>query len=105
MYLEIGQQGYKELVGILLSATCPVLLLQSTDTQLLPLELIALLRQDPQRRTPPVHISILYCQAEDSQWKLVDSFHNSGGHMEKCNAYNRPSVILVYQTMLSTYTC
>ncbi len=34
MYLEVGQQLYKELVGILLSATCPVLLLQSTDTQL-----------------------------------------------------------------------
>jgi len=32
MYLYIGQQVHKELVGILLSATCPVLLLQSIDT-------------------------------------------------------------------------
>ncbi len=43
MYLEIGQQVYKELVGILLSTSCPVLLLQSIDTQLLPPVLIALL--------------------------------------------------------------
>ncbi len=86
MYLKIGQQGYKDLVGILLSATCPVLLLQSIDRQLLPLVLIALLLQGPQRRTPPVHISTLCCQAEDSQQKLVDSFHNTGGHMEKCIA-------------------
>ena len=34
MYLEIGQQGHKEFVGILLSTSCPVLLLQSVDTQL-----------------------------------------------------------------------
>ena len=32
MYLYIGQQVHKELMGILLSATCPVLLLQSIDT-------------------------------------------------------------------------
>jgi len=43
MYLEIGQQVYKKLVGILLSTSCPVLLLQSIDTQLLPPVLIALL--------------------------------------------------------------
>ncbi len=36
MYLEIGQQGYEELVGVLLSPTCPVLSLQSTHRQPLP---------------------------------------------------------------------
>ncbi len=77
MYLEIGQQGYKELVGVLLSATCPVLILQSTHRQPLPPVLIALLPQGPQRCTPPVQISMLYCQAYKLQQKLVDSFHET----------------------------
>ena len=52
-----------------------------------------------------VHISMLCCQAKESQQKHVDSFHETGGQMENSTAQDTPFITLVYQTVLSTYTC